>query len=96
MNGSIIEHDGLGIAYFSVDILKDIVDILGTGVPRLACLRPMAWLCWKVYMAHHHQQGIQDPREADDARPPQERPSQAGSRGAEISRRGKPHEALMT
>ena len=36
------------------------------------------------------------PREADDARPPQEWPSQAGSRGAEISRRGKPHEALVT
>ena len=25
MNGSMIEHDGLGIAYFSVDILKDMV-----------------------------------------------------------------------
>ena len=36
------------------------------------------------------------PREADDARPPPERPSQAGSRGVEISRRGKPHEALVT
>ena len=29
------------------------------------------------------------PREADDTRPPREWPSQAGSRGAEISRRGK-------
>ena len=35
------------------------------------------------------------PREADDGSPPQEWPSQAGSRGAEISRRGKPHEALV-
>ena len=25
MNGSMIEHDGLGIAYYSVDILKDMV-----------------------------------------------------------------------
>ena len=25
MNGSMIEHDGLGIAYFSVHILKDMV-----------------------------------------------------------------------
>ena len=25
MNGSMIEHDGLGISYFSVDILKDMV-----------------------------------------------------------------------
>jgi hypothetical protein len=25
MNGSMVEHDGLGIAFFSVDILKDMV-----------------------------------------------------------------------
>ena len=25
MNGSMVEHDGLGITYFSIDILKDIV-----------------------------------------------------------------------
>ena len=25
MNGSMFEHDGLGITYFSVDILKDMV-----------------------------------------------------------------------
>jgi hypothetical protein len=25
MNGSMIEHDGLGITFFSVDILKDMV-----------------------------------------------------------------------
>ena len=25
MNGSMIEHDGLGITYFSVDILKDMI-----------------------------------------------------------------------
>ena len=25
MNGSMIEHDGIGISYFSVDILKDMV-----------------------------------------------------------------------
>ena len=34
------------------------------------------------------------PREADDTRAPQERPHQAASREAEISRRDKPHEAL--
>ena len=27
MNGSMIEHNGLGIVYFSVDILKDMVAI---------------------------------------------------------------------
>ena len=25
MNGSMIEHDGLGITYFSIDILKEMV-----------------------------------------------------------------------
>ena len=37
----------------------------------------------------------QDPRKADDTRPPQERPHQAGSRGAERSRQGKPREAFV-
>ena len=32
------------------------------------------------------------PHEADDARPPRGRPHQAGSRGAERSRQGEPHE----
>ena len=27
MNGSMIEHDGLGITFFSVDILKDMVAV---------------------------------------------------------------------
>ena len=36
MNGSMIEHDGLGITYFSVDILKDMV----------AC-----WYAW-VFKSH--------------------------------------------
>ena len=36
------------------------------------------------------------PREADDARPPQERPHQAGFRGAESSSQGKPREVPMT
>ena len=39
------------------------VGVLGTGVPRLACLRPTVWLCEQARMAHLHQQGIQDPRE---------------------------------
>ena len=36
------------------------------------------------------------PREEENARPPQGRPHQAASRGAEISRQGKPREALVT
>ena len=36
------------------------------------------------------------PREADDTRPPQGRPHQASSQGAERSRQGVPREVLMT
>ena len=31
------------------------VGVLGTGVPRLACLRPAAWHKWWPSMAHLHQ-----------------------------------------
>jgi hypothetical protein len=31
------------------------VGVLGTGVPRLACLRPMAWHLHRPGMAHLHQ-----------------------------------------
>ena len=34
------------------------VGVLGTGVPRLACLRPTAWLCKRARMAHLHQQAL--------------------------------------
>ena len=34
------------------------VGILGTGVPRLACMRPMAWLCERARTAHLHQQAF--------------------------------------
>src|SRR3954468_9008759 len=39
------------------------VGALGTGVPRLACLRPAAWLEWGPNVAHLHQHKAQDPRE---------------------------------
>ena len=39
------------------------VDVLGTGVPGLACLRPAAWLEWWPSTAHLHQHKAQDPRE---------------------------------
>ena len=39
------------------------VGVLGTGVPRLACLRPAAWLKWGPNTAHLHQHKTQDPRE---------------------------------
>ena len=37
MNGSIIEHDRLGISYFSVDILKDLVACWYIWVFKLSC-----------------------------------------------------------
>ena len=37
MNGSMVEHDGLGIAYFSVDILKDMVACWYAWVFKLSC-----------------------------------------------------------
>ena len=33
----------------------EFVGVLGTGVPRLACLRPAAWLKWGPSAAHLHQ-----------------------------------------
>src|SRR3954471_11339652 len=37
------------------DYMINLVDVLGTGVPRLACLRPAAWLKWGPSAAHLHQ-----------------------------------------
>ena len=77
------------------------VGILGTGVPRLACLRPAAWLHQWPSMARLHQPNTQDHREG---------PSLAGKttqgllrsgltrqarEEAERSRQGVPREVLM-
>ena len=37
MNGSMVEHDGLGITYFSIDILKDMVACWYAWVFELSC-----------------------------------------------------------
>ena len=37
MNGSLIEHDGLGIPYFSIDILKDMVACWYAWVLKSSC-----------------------------------------------------------
>ena len=39
------------------------VGVLGTGVPRLACLRPAAWIKRGPSTAHLHEHKTQDPRE---------------------------------
>ena len=36
----------------------DNVGVLGIGVPRLACLRPTAWLYKRARTAHLHQQAF--------------------------------------
>src|SRR3954466_14718654 len=55
------------------------VGVLGTGVPKLACLRPAAWLEWGPSAAHLHQHKTQDPREG---------PSLAGRTTRRFLRRG--------
>ena len=67
-------------------ILDNIVGVLGTGVPRLACLRPAAWLkrgpARPVFIdANPRPSRGSKPRGADDTELPQARPHQAGSRG---------------
>src|SRR4051812_39286631 len=50
-------------ALITKEKMNDHVGVLGTGVPRLACLRPAAWLEWRPSVAHLHQHKAQDPRE---------------------------------
>ena len=55
------------------------VGVLGTGVPRLACLRPAAWLSQQAVRPIFTNKASKTlagskPREADDARPPLEWP----------------------
>src|SRR4051812_33162233 len=59
--------------------IREAIGILGTGVPRLACLWPAAWLEWGPSAVHLHQHKTQDPREG---------PSLAGRRTPRFVRRG--------
>ena len=86
-------------------IFKDLdvsVGVLVTGVPRLACLRPTAWLHRRPGTAQlQHQQHKtltrgQASRSRQRQDPRGDRPPQAGSRGAESSMQGLPHEAQLT
>ena len=62
------------------------VGVLGTGVPRLACLQPAAWLKGGpvrpifINTSSRPSRGAK-PRRADDRELPQEQAPQAGSRG---------------
>ena len=80
----------------------DYFRLSGNGGPQifLPAARGVAWLAGLYGTSSSTRHSIPSlgakPRDADDARPPQERPRQAGSRGAERSRQGKPREVLVT
>ena len=69
------------------------VGVLETGVPRLACLRPAAWLkggpARPIFTNTDSRpsRGAK-PRGADDTELPQARPRQAGSRGGGENKEG--------
>ena len=48
---------------FTASAASTNVGVLGTGVPRLACLRPTAWLCCRPVRPIFVKQGNQDLRE---------------------------------
>ena len=64
------------------------VGILGTGVPRLACLRPTAWLRWGPSAAHLHQHRLKTLARGQASRGGrQEASSEAASSGRLARRR---------
>ena len=79
----------------------DAVGVLGTGVPRLACLRPVAWLREWPNMAHLHQHMLKTLVRGQASRGGrQEASSGTASSGWLVRRRrdqgGVPHEVPMT
>ena len=65
-----------------------VVGVLGTGVPRLACLRPAAWLKWGPSMAHLHQLKLKTLARGQASRGGrQEASSRAASSGRLVRRR---------
>ena len=95
----------IGSVLGEIEILPDYrglpVGVLGTGVPRLACLWPAAWLKRGPSMAHLHQLKLKTlarakPRGANDMKLPQRQPHQAGSRGGREIKAGVPREEPVT
>ena len=70
------------------------VGVLGTRVPRLACLRPAAWLIF-ISTSSRPSRGAK-PRGVDERELPQARPRQAGSRGGGEIKAGVPREVPVT
>ena len=78
------------------------VGVLGTGVPRLACLRPVTWLKWWPSTAHLHQLKLKTLARGQASRGGRRKASSRGGltsqacEEAERSRQGIPREVLMT
>ena len=70
------------------------VGVLGTGVPRLACLRPTAWLHQRPRTAHLHQQTLKTLARGQASRGGRRKTSSGAAspgslaRGGEIKARG--------
>ena len=83
-------------------ILLVLVGVLGTGVPRLACLWPAAWLKGRPIMAHLHQHKLKTLARGQASRGgrhqylQKDQPPQVGSQRAEISKQGSPREVQVT
>ena len=81
--------------------LKYAIDILGTGVPRLACLRPAAWLKGRPSMAHLHQHELKTLTRGKASRGGRQEASSGTASSGWLARRQRdqgevPHEVLMT
>ena len=77
------------------------VGVLGTGVPRLACLRPAAWLKGGPSMAHLHQHKLKTLARGQASRGGRQRASSGTGSSGWLTRRqrvqgGVPREVPMT
>ena len=67
-------------------MISSTIGVLGTGVPRLACLRPVAWLRWGPSAAHLHQPKLKTPARGQALRGGRQ---EASSRAASLGRLAK-------
>ena len=77
------------------------VGVLGTGVPRLACLRPAAWLKGWPSTAHLHQQELKTPARGHASRGGRQEASSGTASSGWLMRRqsdqgGVPHKVPVT
>ena len=63
------------------------VGVLGMGVPRLACLRPMAWLCERARTTHLHQQTSKTLARGQASRGGQQEASSGATSSGGVARR---------